>query len=62
MCNVGTTGPRTPFQPLAHARALRRALERYVHFDEVHAIWQQHHWQGDGYAAWATMPGERYFS
>ena len=40
------------------SRQLRRALEHHAHFDEIHHIWQEHHWRGDGYAAWATMPGE----
>ena len=39
-------------------RDLRRAIERHAHFDEIHYWWQQHHWTGDGYCAWPTLPGE----
>ena len=39
-------------------RELRREIERHAHFDEIHYWWQQHHWTGDGYSAWPTLPGE----
>ena len=48
--------------PLPHCvreqRELRREIERHAHFDEIHYWWQQHHWTGDGYSAWPTLPGE----
>ena len=43
---------------VADSRALRRAIERHEHFDEVFHWWQHHHWTGDGYAAWPTLPAE----
>ena len=43
---------------VSEQRELRREIERHAHFDEIHYWWQQHHWTGDGYSAWPTLPGE----
>lgn len=37
-------------------RQARRLIEQHPHFADVFLIWQEHSWNGDGYAYHVTLP------